>query len=785
MRSASQRDRPLRGAWVAAAAVALSLCTWPAAAAAQSPPQRSFLVGFNDQLNVPGRPEAAAVTPGGRVYTGWGELAITVGPGREFDPRSHTLDGGRIPIVSMSRVTGGVRYTLTLFAASVRGHPTVFARVGARNLLGRTVRARVSAAATYDGSELTPRARTCCIRTYRYPRARIPPRDGLYFQPGSGFDSDWRYRLAGRGVLLRDGEAVLFYAPPGRARLRQVLRAGGPVGRETEWGRSTYELTLPPGGSRTLDFRMPVSPVVPGSGLFRALARAGFAVHRSQVRSYYRRLFGASVGISLPERKVTDTFYASLANMALPRFVSRGRYVQPVNALRYHAFWLRDGAVMTRAFDLAGLGRIARQNLEYFFTWQQPDGLFISRPEEYDGFGQALWAFGEHYRLTRDRAFARRAMPAVRRAMAWFTAQRRSGGGLMPAVGNPVDNDLVGGHLVGDNFWAAAGVGGAIELARAVGDRGAAAAWAAELSGLKATLRARIAARAPRGPIPPSLERGGGQLWGPLWASYIGDVYPATSPVVRNTLRRARALFSEGIMTYLDRRLLHHYSGFRVFQTELLANQQRNVVGGLYSSLAHTTSTNAGWEAGTSPYSDRIVDDATTPHGWWAAEYVTLLRNMLVREQGRDVYLMSAVSPSWLRPGRTIAVRRAPTALGRVSFALRGTAGGAVLTWSSSLPAGSRLRWPVPYAARSVSAPGLRGRLITLPGRRGRISVRWTLSGEQPSYEATFDRLMRAYARSRNGATRAASEALRRRAAARAVPSDLDRHVTASLARAR
>jgi hypothetical protein len=140
---------------------------------------------------------------------------------------------------------------------------------------------------------------------------------------------------------------------------------------------------------------------------------------------------------------------------------------------------------------------------------------------------------------------------------------------------------------------------------------------------------------------------------------------------------------------------------------------------------------------------------------------------------------MSAVSPSWLEAGRRITVARAPTAFGRVSFQLRSTGGGAVLTWSTALRTGTRLRWPVPYAARSVSAAGLHGRMITLPGRRGRISVRWQLGAERPTFEATFRRLMSAYARSRNGAT---ASALRRRADANSVPGDLDRYVPRAVA---
>jgi hypothetical protein len=194
------------------------------------------------------------------------------------------------------------------------------------------------------------------------------------------------------------------------------------------------------------------------------------------------------------------------------------------------------------------------------------------------------------------------------------------------------------------------------------------------------------------------------------------------------------------------------------------------VVEGLYSELAHTTGSNGGFEAGTAPYADRVVDDTTVPHGWGGAEYVTLLRNMLVREQGSSIYLMSAVSPNWLGGGKRIRVAGAPTLFGPVSFTLTSTDRGATLRWSG--PA-TRLVWPVPYLARSVRARGLdrRNGVIVLPGRSGVLHVRWRLVGTPPTYENTFRSLMRAYFNSANGNARVARARSSDRENLPAVPS--------------
>jgi hypothetical protein len=779
-----------KAACLLAAAVLAALAA-PAAAGAATAPKpapkplpepklpTTFLLTPTDQLGFPGQKPGTLVTPEGDLYTGWAELTFDVGGTDKLEPRSHTLERGRYPVVHLFKVVRGVLYELDAFQAAVARKPVVFARLSMRNLQPRPMNARLGVGARYDGSEFGPRNFRCCVRIYRFPRPRTPTRDGLYDQPGEGFSSAWRYSLAGTAqsgsTLLREGRAIALYPGGGSGiRVSQSLAPDPPpVTTRSQFGRTIYDMRLRPRERKTLVFKLPVEPLDPADPALGAVARARFDQYRGIVRGYWSALLAQAMRIQVPERKVTDTFYASIMNDALARYqLPGGAWVQAVNKLRYHAFWLRDGAVITNMYDLVGLHRLARENLAYFPAWQQDDGLFIARPEEYDGFGQALWAMGEHWRRTGNADFARSMLPSVSRAMDWFERQRAADPlGLMPPNVNLQDNELIRGHLAGDNFWAAAGVAAAADLARGAGDGAAAARWQGVYNDFVARLKGHIfnAQRANRGAIPPSLDVRGGQDWGNLWASYPWRVLDPDSAVVTRTLQRVRRRFREGIATYADTRLLHSYLGFRVFQTELLRGQQRRVVQGLYDELAHTTGTGAGFEAGTAPFGDRVVDDATVPHGWFAAEYVALVRNMLVREQGRDVYLMSALSPAWLRPGKSVGVTGAPTTRGPVSYTLRCTPNGAVLSWRTGVRGGTRLLWPVPYMARDVRARGLDRRrgVIALQGRSGRLVVRWRLVGTDPTFERTFATLMRRYFNSSDGAVEAA-----RRRSLPAVPSN-------------
>lgn len=742
---------------------------WPGAPARAEP--FSFLATPTDQLAVPGLVAGTEITPDGSLYTGHAELALAAGArGRPLDSPLRSLQDGRWPVIAWSAREGGVEYRVRALAAPVRGRALNLVEVELRGTSARPARARLAVGVRHSGGGFKPSG----VPRFRFPRPAQPERVGLYTQPGTAFDPAARYAFRGRS-LVRDRRTLYSFprAPRGlrltrelrpggarAARTRQPSpvvggsprpgRAGGATGPSTLFGRAAYSGRLVRGERVRLVFRMPVIPPVAGSAEDRAQRSASFERARRGVVGRARRLLRDAVRIDLPETKVEDAFYASLLNMALIRYRGPGgEWVQPVNKLQYHSFFLRDAAMITQAYDLVGLHRLARQNLSFFGTWQRADGLFISREGQYDGFGQALWALGQHARRSGDRAFAASALTSVSRAMEWLRAARAADPlGLLPA-GDPRDNELVAGHLAGDNFWAVAGVEEAVAMAQQAGRPDEAARWGAELAGLRAAVdRATArAAAANGGAIPPSLDTPGGQDWGNLWASYPAQVLPPTDPRVLATIARTRSRFREGIATYLDGRVLHHYLGFRVLQTELLRGEQESVVRGLHDALAHTTGTHAGWELGIRPYRGRSVDDNLAPHGWWAAEYVALVRAMLVREEGEGLVLGSALPGAWLRPGRRVRVRGAPTLHGRVDFTLRGRRGGADLSWRA--PAGVPVRLVVPAGARAVRAPGLgRDRTsVSLRGRRGSVRLRWRLRGPFDSHARAVQRLRAAYAR--------------------------------------
>jgi hypothetical protein len=699
-----------------------------------------------EQLGVPGYAAGTEITPEGYLYTGSAEIVWRFGPHlRPWNVPIRTLEDGRYPVISSRTSAGGVSYTLTAFTSAVAGQPINFVRVRMTNRGRSTRTAGWGIGTRYTGGE--PKGNG---RRFRFARPATPLRTGLYYQPGYGFNAHSVHRFAGR-AFERDGR-VLYIThgkPAGfRSRAARGKRKASPTSLV---GQTRYRGRLRPGRSAVLDFTVPTVPVGHNSGAYKAIAAASYAQSRARVLGTWKRMLGRAMDVHVPESKVVDTFYASLMNLLMTRYRQDGYWVQTVNNLQYHAFWLRDSAIISSMFDQVGLHDVAAQDLRFFLTWQQPDGLFNSRPGQFDGFGQALWAFGDHVRRTGDIKFAQMVLPAVERAMAWLEKARAADKlGLLPAS-DPHDNEQVAGHLTGDNFWGVAGARAAATIARTAGEPQKADQFAAEAAAYQATLDAQVrqAAQGNGGVIPPAIDAKGGQDWGNLWPVYPTGIYAASDDMVERTMRHVRAKFEEGIATYMDGRLLHDYLGFRVFQTDLADGNQQRAIDGLYASLAHTTATHGGFETGVRVFGSRAVDDNMTPHGWFAAEYVTYLRNLLVRERADGIAIMSALSPAWLKPGESVAVHDAPTTFGKLSFTLRPTDDGARLEWHADVADGTEIHWPLPDFAKDVKSDNLEkgGRSIRLPSRTGAMTVHWKLDRPSASYANEVAQLRSAYRR--------------------------------------
>ena len=711
-------------------------------------------------LGVADGDEGTQVGPEGWLWTGSAQLIFLAGPDLEpLRQRIHTLQDGVLPIVSHSTTLEGIQYRLTMFGATLDGRPESdlvnFVRATMTNTGGTPATASFATALRGEGPH-------CCDRLRR---PWVPLRA--------------RYELTGE-CALRDGR-VMYTFDAKHSPLRLIVPdkpGSGPIeaGQEGVIIRAPvcmvrYDIELAPGESRDLDFKMPYLPVsAEDAAAVAALLEADLDTYLAQTETWWREYLGRGMQIELAERKVTDTYTAGLMYDSIARDKHGEDYIPTVNQFQYHYFWIRDGAYIVNAFDLAGRHRWAEQGLDYFLKHQRDNGI-IYQPPQLDGFGQTLWAFGSHWRLTGDGDWARRVYPALcRHVRGAFVEIDKDPLGLVPAA-PPYDNEAIDGHYTGHSFWMLIGMQDMIAMARALGHDEDAREFAELTEGYRERFERALTEATDRtgGYIPPGLDAEEGCDWDNLISLYPRGGVPArgalspTDPRVTETVDRVRqSKYAEGIMTYgpgLRVGSLHHYDTIKLTEALVALGRQQDTLADFYSILAHTSSTQAGFEFCITPWDNRDPGGNYPPHGWFAVEYIGLLRNMLVRELDGDLHLLGVVSPEWMKPGDRIAVRRAPTDFGVVSLTADVARDGMTVRIGSRWrQAPASLIVHLPWFVNAVSAradgksvpigraPYGEGQQIALsPGVRA-LEVRWNHSAPPKlSYANTVERWKQEY----------------------------------------
>ena len=727
-----------------------------------------------DVLGWAGHPEGTLVTPEGFLYTGDAEIMFYLGdPPEPINQRVRVLEDGWYPILHHQIEKDSILYEFTLIGTLLsRGDKDIlvnFVKVTATNVDDEPRQAALTC-----GYRYLPEERK---RTHRFRRPAQPEKLGEYRQAGSPFDDHWGYRF-GEDYLAREHQILYLIRDPQkefaleRFAISSDLESNETIGagdfrvpaqqESTIIGLSCLSTMLEPGQCEEIEIIVPYQPLPVSFGhTLETIREIPLASVRDRVRDTWREVIKRGMTIDLLEPKVVNTWYANLIYDLIAVDVLAGaneEYVQKVNEFQYDAFWLRDSAYIIRSYDLTDYHWLAEKCLEHFLHYQLPDGNFVSQKGQFDGWGQTLWAFGQHVELTKDQQFARRFFPYVEAAVTWLKEARKEDPLHLMPVTTPGDAELISGHVTGQNFWALLGLRSAISLAESAGETQAAEDYRKEYDDFHAALYDRLeeVTAETDGVIPPGLDGGmEGEFWGNLIGVAPSGVLDPFDPMVTATQKAAKEKFKEGLMTYKTD-FLHHYLTTYVTETDLARGDQEAVLEQFYSILAHTTSTHAGWEWSVRAWADRDFGRNLSPHGWFAARFRILLRKMLIREDGGSLHLFSVLSPEWLeKPNARVCFSEAPTIFGKVDARLTRVEPDRVLIrilpkWTEP-PEEIVIHIPWYREVTGTSAGELRkgpgDTVLVLPPDEGSVLIEWRKKSEPVdySYDKAVDDLMSEY----------------------------------------
>jgi hypothetical protein len=285
-----------------------------------------------------------------------------------------------------------------------------------------------------------------------------------------------------------------------------------------------------------------------------------------------------------------------------------------------------------------------------------------------------LWIFDRFHQLTR-RDLDDGWMKAVLKGVNWIRKKRvreKKGSphdGLLPA-GFSAEHFGPNDYYYWDDFWAVAGLKGAARLT----GRFHSQSKKEDIEKLASVLENAVLAsintipeRRSRGGIPASpYRRMDAGAIGSVVADYPLQLTKQNEPRIVHTLEflMEYCFHSGGFFQDMIHSGVNAYLTMSIAQSLLRCDDSRYRE--LIKGVAELASPTGQWPEAIHPITGGgCMGDGQ--HGWAAAEWVMMIRNLFVREEGDKLILGSGIFPEWLESGKELRFGPTLTPYGQVS----------------------------------------------------------------------------------------------------------------------
>jgi hypothetical protein len=388
--------------------------------------------------------------------------------------------------------------------------------------------------------------------------------------------------------------------------------------------------------------------------------------------------------LELPDKRFQWLYDVALRTLILhaPEDVYPGPYT-------YKRFWFRDAAFIVHAMLCAGLTDRAERALDRFPGRQRADGYFHSQAGEWDSNGEALWIMHRFCLLGGSepkQAWHR----AIRRGARWIKRKRlpeqpaSPHAGLLPA-GFSAEHLGPNDFYYWDDFWGVAGLQAAAGLSRMLGEEADAQHYMQSARSLSQAIDRSLEAVAARmgGPVIPAspYRRLDSGAIGSIVADYPLQLWAPKDPRLMATAEflLSRCLIKDAFYQDMVHSGINAYLTLHLAQLLLRAGDRRWHA--LVSAVAALASPTGQWPEAIHPHTGGgCMGDGQ--HVWAAAEWIMMLRNCFVREEGDRLVLASGLIRDWLRPGERLHFGPAPTPYGAIVVSVECSQTDVLVAWS-------------------------------------------------------------------------------------------------------
>jgi hypothetical protein len=455
----------------------------------------------------------------------------------------------------------------------------------------------------------------------------------------------------------------------------------------------------------------------------------------AEARGSWDDFWAKGMRLELPTRlsELEDFYWSSLAyTLILTERDVNGELWTLDGPAVYREFWGRGEYFQGRAIEAAGYLDIGKETVRHTLSLQKDDGEWdwpvTSGWPAWDNIGGNAASVWDYYLYSRDRQWLAATYPYLARAADWIRLHREESmvPEDAPAAAQPIhrqipwkcsdelepalapgekhywygllpwsygDSGLPEGHPFPHNVWALYAVNLAAKAAEELGKPEDAARYRAEYAPYKdailESMKRSIALEkedAPYLPAMPTLPDGA--VSQSFVAVYPTSLLAADDPWVSNLLTHMSRTDLQGLpanMAWMGFGGVWPGESLNVAETYLRRGDIEKTISLLKAALNHSYSTNVFKEeikvdkrlpvACKSGNAAKVEDGHGTgdmPEAWGNANLVLLVRDMLLREDGDTLRLLTGIPARWIGAGEEMGVQAAPTTFGApVSLRLR------------------------------------------------------------------------------------------------------------------
>jgi len=413
--------------------------------------------------------------------------------------------------------------------------------------------------------------------------------------------------------------------------------------------------------------------------------------------------------LDIPDQQFQFLYESAITTMILhsPKEVYPGPYI-------YRRFWFRDAAFILNAMLCVGLKKRVRRALDCFRSRQTAQGYFLSQEGEWDSNGEALWIIHQYCEMTGSLP-PKEWKDSILKAGMWIAKKRLSSAlglphaGLLPS-GFSAEHLGPNDFYYWDDFWGVAGLRAAAFLSAGYQDPDKQKMFEKESADFLISIKESLGVvekRLKRRAIPASpYRRMDSGAIGSLAASYPLHIVGPDDQSVLDTAEflMKSCLVHGGFFHDMTHSGINPYLTLHLAQVLLRAGDPRYF--GLMTAVAKLASPTGQWPESVHPRTGGgCMGDGQ--HVWAAAEWVLMIRNCFVREEGDGLIFCSGIPSAWLEKREAMYFGPAPTRFGDVRIAIKFNKEKVHVEWSG--------QWHAQEPPIDVQFPGL-AKVRILPG---------------------------------------------------------------------